>query len=396
MADENNGRTRACRAIVCLWVLAIAQYAYRYILQVNDPRTSHLYSATPPLLSAIKYGLLAAFAVYALTRRPVLPWRIYWRIIAGCFATLILVLCVRIYISHGNVSRDTMVCASEFIPWMCSVFLIPAALGSQHSIDRTFSAFERVSFWVVWPFWCVTVLLAITGVRYPALSYPGLLLRFGGIIDDPNGYAVLCLLWLTLSWRYRAGHWRLRTLWYFVMLLMTLSISGYVTAFVMLLCRLAAWTGTIKLQTVKIGFACALIACAIPFYRMENAAEKLRALYESKNNSAETHFVDLVPRLDEDLTDALFGRGGFSENFYWRIMANFGLIGLIAVGSTAVIWVMKAGSLASWAVALLIGSNGIAYLLVFPVNLIWWSAIACNLSLSTAKPLADPRCSSEV
>src|SRR6185503_18414439 len=100
-------------------------------------------------------------------------------------------------------------------------------------------------------------------------------------------------------------------------------------------------------------------------------------------------FVDLVPRLDEDLTDALFGRGGFSENFYWRIMANFGLIGLIAVGSTAVIWVMKAGSLASWAVALLIGSNGIAYLLVFPVNLIWWSAIACNLSLSTAKPLAD-------
>src|SRR4029077_8590648 len=63
-------------------------------------------------------------------------------------------------------------------------------------------------------------------------------------------------------------------------------------------------------------------------------------------------------------------------------MANFGLIGLIVVCITLVVWVRNAGSIAPWAVALLIGSNGIAYLLVFPVSLIWWSAIACDLTLS--------------
>jgi hypothetical protein len=370
--------------MVSFWVLAISLYAYRYLLQVNDPKTSQLYSATPVLLSAIKYALLAAFTLYALTRRALIRWRFSWQIVGGCFVCLILVLSARICISHGDVSRDTAVCAAEFIPWMCSVFLVPLVLKPYHSVDATFSAFERVSFWIAWPFWCITVVLAFAGVRYPALSYPGLLLRFGGIIDDPNGYAVLCLLWLMLSCRHRMGHWRLRTLWYVVMLLMTLSIAGYLTALVMLVYKLAAWTGKIRLRTVRIGFACALIACAIPFYRMEQAAEKLRGLYEAKNTSAETHVADLVPKLDDDLADALLGRGGFSENFYWRIMANFGLIGLIVVGITVVVWVMKAGSLAPWAVALLIGSNGIAYLLVFPVSLIWWSAIACNLSLSAS------------
>jgi len=382
MLDNQRQETRVCRALVFFWVLAIAHYAYRYLLQVNDPRTSHLYSATPALLSAIKYALLAAFALYALTCGVLIRWRFSWQIVGGCSASLILLLCVRICISHGDVSPETIVCAAEFIPWMCSVFLVPLVLKPYHSVDKTLSTFERVSFWVVWPFWCMTVVLAVSGIRYPALSYPGLLLRFGGIIDDPNGYAVLCLLWLMLSLRYRIGHWRLRTVWYVVMLLMTLSVAGYVTALVMLVYKLAAWTGTIKLRTIKIGLACALIACAIPFYRMEQAAERLRWLYEAKNTSTENHLADLVPKVEDDLGETLLGRGGFSENFYWRIMANFGLIGLIVVCITLVVWVRNAGSIAPWAVALLIGSNGIAYLLVFPVSLIWWSAIACDLTLS--------------
>lgn len=389
MPDNQHHGTKTCRVLVAFWVLAIAHYAYRYVLQVNDPKTSHLYSATPALLSAVKYVLLAAFALYALTGSPFIRWRSSWQLVGACFATLILVLGARICLSQGEVSHDTMVCAVEFIPWMCSAFLIPLVLKPHHSVEATLSAFERVSFWVVWPFWCMTVVLALAGVRYPALSYPGLLLRFGGIIDDPNGYAVLCLLWLMLSLRYRVGHWRLRTFWYVVMLLMTLSIAGYLTALVMLTYKLAAWTGKVKLRTVKIGLACALIACAIPFYRMEQAAEKLRGLYEAKNNSAENHVADLIPKLDDDLTEALLGRGGFSENFYWRIMANFGLIGLAVVSITVIVWVMKSGSLAPWAVALLIGSNGIAYLLTFPVSLIWWSAIACNLSLSVNRRLPE-------
>ncbi len=112
------------------------------------------------------------------------------------------------------------------------------------------------------------------------------------------------------------------------------------------------------------------------------------SLYSAKTNSASAHFSSLVP--EDSMLDIsfpltfLFGDGGFSENFYWRLLINFGWIGFSVVGSVLLLWLYYSlrgaarwrHSIAPWAIAVLIGSNGIAYLLTFPLNLIFWSTLA--------------------
>jgi hypothetical protein len=112
------------------------------------------------------------------------------------------------------------------------------------------------------------------------------------------------------------------------------------------------------------------------------------SLYSAKTNSASAHISSLVP--EESMLDIsfpmplLFGTGGFSENFYWRILMNFGWTGFAVVVSMTILSLYYSlrgatrwrNSIAPWMIAVLIGSNGIAYLLTFPLNLLYWSTLA--------------------
>ncbi|MBV9306983.1 MAG: hypothetical protein JOZ45_12625 [Acidobacteriaceae bacterium] len=109
------------------------------------------------------------------------------------------------------------------------------------------------------------------------------------------------------------------------------------------------------------------------------------------------HLSDLAPNgnvlEDASLMELLCGSGGFSENFYWRVLANFGLTGLLAVVSIVLFWSYHAlwrirqwrYSLGIWGLGVLIGSNGIAYLLVFPLSLIYWSALSLLICAGESK-----------
>ncbi len=276
---------------------------------------------------------------------------------------------------------------------MACVFLIPFVFESEHDITDTLEMFERIVFWIAFPFWLITVVLVIADIRYPALSYPGALIRFGGILDDPNGYACLCLLLLTLSASIRRGAWKLRAAGYIVMLIGTLSITGYITGLVMLLCLLPSWIRKTKPITMCLAGAAILCVVVIAFrLYTENSAiiDGISFLYSGKSTSAATHISALSP--DENMLDVslplttLVGIGGFSENFYWRILVNFGWMGLFSVIVTIGLWTYYAlrssrwrSSVGAWSVGLLVGSNGIAYLLTFPLNLIYWCVIAMIL-----------------
>jgi hypothetical protein len=389
-----------CWPIVWLWVLSIAQYSYRYILQVNDPATSPLYASTPRPLSAIKYGIFFLFGIYALiclSRRPVLLNRTYRRLlfILGCaLVTLSIVALIRLTLSPGDLDQ-TALCAAQLLPWMASLVFIPFVFAPEHSLTQTLMSFERIIFWIVLPFWLTTVLLALFGIRYPALSYQGLLLRFGGILDDPNGYACLCLLLLIVAATARARYWKVKVVMYAVMVLATLSLTGYVTAIVICLGLLlshivkprARSASNLARQLANYVMVVFLVVLGIAIFQTNATLSAITSLYTAKSNSAATHVSNLLP--DEDMWDTsspialLSGTGGFSENFYWRILVNFGWIGLVAVGAVMVSsahfalrsrsrWRYPTGV---WIVAVLIGSNGIAYLLTFPVSLIYWSLL---------------------
>ena len=401
---------RPCWPIVWFWVLSIAQYSYRYILQVNDPATSVLYASTPAPLSAIKYGILLFFALYALARLPrrsVLLNRSYRVLlfILGCALTILsVVVLIRLTLSPGDLDQ-TALCALQLIPWMASLIFIPFVFGPEHSLTQTLMTFERIIFWVVLPFWLITVILAASGIRYPALSYQGLLLRFGGILDDPNGYACLCLFFLVLAATGRVRYWKVKVFLYVVMLLATLSLTGYVTATVMCLGLLLSRIMRPKAHSASnlvrqlanyVAFICFVILGAAIFQTNE-AFTTISSLYMAKSNSTATHISNLLP--EEEMLDTsspvtlLSGTGGFSENFYWRILANFGWIGLMAVCGVIVFSAYFALRRASrwrystgvWAVAVLIGSNGLAYLLTFPVSLIYWSLLGLLICARTGE-----------
>jgi hypothetical protein len=383
-----------------LWILSIAQYGYRYILQVNDPRDSHLYRSTPTALSALKYEIFILFVFYALfrfSRRPVLLSQKYRMLIQATgigLMVLAAVLLVRISALPG-VLGETLLCAVQLIPWMTSVFFIPLVVEREHSITQTLKTFERMSFWVIFPFWLTTVVLAAFGIRYPALSYPGVLVRYGGIMDDPNGYACLCLLLLVLSVSIRAGAWKWRAVIYVVMLIGTLSLSGYATGVLMYLCwllvRLSRPGAGLRLGLVGAGITCVVALSVVPMlttiFSLDEAINTISSIYSAKSGSASTHISDLVPNEnvfeDSSLVELLCGSGGFSEDFYWRILANFGLMGLLTVVSIVLLWSYYAlwrirqwrYSMGIWGIGVLVGSNGIAYLLLFPLSLIYWSAL---------------------
>ncbi|MBV9036844.1 MAG: hypothetical protein JO182_20305 [Acidobacteriaceae bacterium] len=410
MKPEPQSISRTCWPVVWLWIFSIAQYGYRYILQVNDPRTSHLYGSTPGALSALKYEIFILFVFYAsfrFWRRPVQlnqRYRTLLQITGIGLMALVAVLLVRMSTFPGELD-ETLLCALQLIPWIMSVFFVPLVVEREHSITQTLQTFERVSFWIVFPFWLATVALAAFDIRYPALSYPGILVRYGGIMDDPNGYACLCLLLLVLSVSIRAGTWKWRAATYVVMLLGTLSFSGYATGVLMCLCwlfvRLARPSAGLHLGLIGVGVACvatfsaiSILATAVSTDEVVNA---ISSIYSAKSSSARMHLSDLAPNgnvlEDASLMELLCGSGGFSENFYWRVLANFGLTGLLAVVSIVLFWSYHAlwrirqwrYSLGIWGLGVLIGSNGIAYLLVFPLSLIYWSALSLLICAGESK-----------
>ena len=393
--------THACWPIIWLWVCSIAQYSYRYILQVNDPRLSLLYGPTPRALSAIKYEIFIGFVLYSLlrfSRGPVrMPrdYRMLCSITAGSLLALALILIIRLAASPADLD-ETGICTLQFAPWAMSIFFVPLTFRPAHSLAKTLVAFERLTFWVMFPFWLVTVALAIFGFRYPALSYPGLLVRFGGILDDPNGYACLCLFLSVLSLSLRDGAWKTRSSIYAIMLIGTLSLSGYATALAMclylVLFRRRSYNSPARFNflrlSVSITLALCLIAVGVMLFIATQGTDGVTALYPAKSSSTAAHLSNLLP--DQVMLDVsspmilLFGAGVFSENFYWRILTNFGWIGFFAIVGLVLLWSYYALShnprwrrpIGSWVFGLLVGSNGIAYFLVFPLNLIYWSTVS--------------------
>src|SRR6185437_12675199 len=230
---EDTGRP--CWPLIWLWICSISQYAYRYILQVNDRKDSPGYGPTPAFLSAIKYEIFVLFALYSiwrLSRRPVLVnsrYRLLAYITAGLLLLLSGVFFLRLIAGPGELD-NTVLTAVQLTPWVSIVFFIPLVFDRRHSLRQTLVAFEHLAFWIVFPFWLATIALVVFGIRYPALSYPGLIVRFGGILDDPNANAGLSLFLLVLSATFRQGTWKTRATIYALMLLGTLSFSGYIMA----------------------------------------------------------------------------------------------------------------------------------------------------------------------
>jgi hypothetical protein len=187
------------------------------------------------------------------------------------------------------------------------------------------------------------------------------------------------------------------------MITATVSLTGYITALTICLCLAVFGIQRAKRSAIRWVLISSLLSgltvtafLLIP--AVYNVGEAVELLGSSKSTSAVSHVIDLFPpditSEGSSITGLLFGVGGFSEDFYWRILANFGVVGLLVVIVLLAIWCRATFALnerwrrmlTAWNIGVLIGSNGIAYLLTFPLGLIFWSAAAFLLYAGRAAP----------
>jgi len=173
-----------------LLMIALYYLWYRYPFKINSTSTSPTYSDTPFFLSILKYILfLVVVSIYAIislcVRHLRLPrFRLSWWILF-VLTTWVFVLPSIVTIFVRNLENLE---AGIFLLAIMPLILYP------RSYTISMSSIERLLRWFVYINTTVSVLqiiLFITIGRLPALAYGGtLLVRFGGLWDDPNGMAV--------------------------------------------------------------------------------------------------------------------------------------------------------------------------------------------------------------
>jgi O-antigen ligase len=246
----------------------------------------------------------------------------------------------------------------------------------------------------------VQVLWYFVWDRLPALAYAGGLVRFGGGLDDPNGFGVMTVLPILLvitmwrefrRWQHAAGLLAALA----VMAFLTLSFSTAAA----LMAGLLALAPIMRRPRILLGvLGGVLLAAALAL-----TSGYVRGVIDAKSRSAwgrlDLHGKNGRPGLadhlgDLDVVSLLFGAPRtrvVTEIGYVEVFANFGLIGL-ALLTAALVVALRRGvftaqaaratgdlriarlyeGLSAYLVAFSVGSLGIPYFGVMPVNLVFW------------------------
>jgi hypothetical protein len=239
--------------------------------------------------------------------------------------------------------------------------------------------------------------------RLPALAYAGTyLVRFGGGLDDPNGFAPIifpcCLYFFDRMYYSGFTKWRLGLLLLSsVLFLWTQSFTAFITSIPILFGYLLL-RKSYKLTAILFGLVIIIGAVVVNSPIMQI----LTTIIEMKSGSIDAHFVwtwDDV--LTQHWFNFLFGAMGshqvpFFECDFIFIFFNYGLIGL---GLLATLWATatcnlityyrftKNESLKSLMIACLaflaiffLGCWNLPYFRLIPISVNYWFAICVLLS----------------
>ncbi len=184
-----------------LLVVCLGYQAYRYPFQINSALTSPTYSDTPAWLQYTKWGLVALIAVglALLAARGVrAALRSMSRVRAVALVLqLVLMLSTLLRIAAGAASVE---------PWIMLLVVGTAFLVTLTPVVSGRAADLITRILVVYAVVCVVaeivqVALFLWADRLPALAYANSpSVRFGSVLDDPNGFAVVLAALIPTTW----------------------------------------------------------------------------------------------------------------------------------------------------------------------------------------------------
>lgn len=380
---------------VALLLVGFYYLAYRYPLQINSALTSPTYADTPPALQLGKYLLLAAIIVFlalnvihAEGRRAAIsePHKLL---------AMTMLVVGAIAITKGVIVGETRLTTFGLIVLPGAVLL---AAGLRWTVS--FARLSRIAVWAAAVYIAVEAIqLALfygTG-RLPALAYEGSTsVRFGSLIDDPNGMGILVALMAPVVW-IAARDRRLVRFVGVAALLVTLFMTQSFTAMgafvgAILIGGMAlVWRSAGRTLALCVGFGIA----AVIAYNVALQNSYLADILTSKSGSIAARGIQL--RTIELGFDSFIGIGDpsvFVESSYLGVLVGVGLLPTLAFFGMGIFAATRyhrritAGErtpimygLYFFVIVYLIGSVNLRLDDVYPVNVLYIIAICLSVAL---------------
>jgi hypothetical protein len=362
-------------------LISTAYLSYRYPLQINSSTTSQVYSDTPVSLQLGKFALIF---LTCCVSAPFLFLKRFNRLQTGIVILTILVFISPLFkLLYGFDSRYLDM---SFWPLAALILVTPIKGIDLHSIDK----YLKVVFLFAIISDLIEVGLFLVIGRLPALAWSGSLsVRFGGFLDDPNGFAAI--LFFLMGWchfRFRGKTRFFYQLSIIICVLLTQSLTAI--GFLAILVLLAACLRLVK-RPLLILHAVTLCALVIVILEATHAFEIISLVIALKSGSAADHLTIPWSSLIDGWTRWLFV-GGLPYEFYesWWVSAliNYGIIwyigNLLLTGVLVyMVWrsfrssspgkekAVLAGILL-YCVYFIFGSANLPLAVVFPINFLFY------------------------
>ena len=310
--------------------------SYRYPLKYSSSGTSPTYSDTPLAFQLVKF--LVAIALCMLSAVYIPRRSLAFR--KWAFATLI--LCLSLYpivkALGGDAEDKVSYLNVAFWPLACLILVLAVDRVSVKAVDRFFR------FVLIYALLSdlVQIVLFFTIGRLPALAHAGSLsIRFGGFIDDPNGFAAL--LYMLAGWAYyrftgRRFFVTMTALLFCILFTQSFTAVGFLALIASLLVARALLRPRKLLLTVCLGavVAVALVAVWSPL------SQVIGTLAQGRSNSVDQHLSQLTSVTLASPLWWLFGDTTYSqfESWWGSSLINFGTPWyLLSLGLVATLFV---------------------------------------------------------
>lgn len=356
--------------------------SYRYPFRINAASTSPTYSDTPFALQAGKFVLALPFLIFAAARcvRKPMPLK-HW-----------LIACVVFFMFAFSVLKTASGAGVEYLEsyWILLSFILVWAADpvTSKDVDRFLQVLLIYSLASNF----IEILLFVFLGRLPALAYEGSLsIRFGGFLDDPNGFAAL--LFLLIGWSYGKFTGWVRTAvltGLVVSLLLTQSWTGIIFFIGVLFFWSIINVAKRPLRVVFVICTCALLMLVIARNVPYSVVSAFQTMQESKQGSVRGHefpWAQLAPRWAEWIT---YGQSTYDpyESWWAGTLVNFGVLWLcmdILLIVSLTVSVQSALSRASeharpiyrglllFGCYFALGSFNLPFSSVFPINVLFFS-----------------------
>lgn len=382
-------------------------YFHRYVFRYSDPGTSPTYAPTPFIWQFGKYALLGLatailFANVTSRRKP----RIQHRGLNSFLFTMTIVCAVFTLVEVMLVGPSVGSTLIELWWFWPTLLLLPHIYRDAIPLERVLNVIGILALYnILFSAW--QLFNYHHSGRLPALAYPHGLIRFGGGLDDPNGFGIwviLPLLLLAAGWpRYMTRRARLiLAIVLLYLLVRTVSYSAgiaFLMGFLLFVVITRQFNRAVAGLVVLIGglsyeISSGAVSRAIG-YKVASAGSRFDFSATTGLSSTGKPAYTVSGYLNHlDLTRFLFGGAAtapHTEIGYLAVAMSFGfpamllLLGVICItvgygirrtrsfrNAGRELEAKLVGALTAYCFAFAVGSLGVPYFTVFPANLFFW------------------------